>query len=85
MCDCTFKISLSISKEKFRVPPSVVIDAMKTIFFSHVKEFCCTVERAYQNCLACRYLNKVFENLTMGFNMTTCVYIIGNDFIDFPS
>lgn len=54
-------------------------------FFSHVKEFYCTVERAYQNSLVCRYLDKVFENLTTDLNMTTCMYIIGNDFIGFPS
>lgn len=55
------------------------------MFFSHVKELYCTVERAYQDGLVCQYLDNVFENLTADLNMTTCVYIIGNDFIDFPS
>lgn len=54
------------------------------MFFSHVKELCCTVERAYQGSLVCQYLDNVFENLTTDLNMTTRVYIIGNDFIGFP-
>lgn len=63
----------------------VNIDAMKTRCFCHVKKLCCTVERAYQDSLVCQYLGNVFENLTTGLNVTICMYIMGNDFIDFPS
>lgn len=56
-----------------------------TFFSPHVKEFYCTLESAYQSGLDCSHLNKVFGNLTTDLNMTTCVYSIGNDFIDFPS